>query len=308
MLDLYQVLGIDDRNATAKEIKMKYTKLAIKYHPDKNDNADSKLFELIQKAWAVLGNDDKRKEYDRLYTSINKSKKNDHISLKKDYDAFMQLYKESDHIDKGKDKATDEFNKYMVCDTEHMPDNKNNTNSKNSKNMRLHDNLELQREHEEIEFMHEKIDNIDNEKFNAIFEFYKNKGPREGELTNYTEGGPSAYNMTSHSLFSELDTPFDTEIKIKKSDLNKIKLTKEHTLTPEEVKQDMEKRLKEREAEDNMYKNRDFNSFNTNVKDSYLFLHETGPSDKSTLLLDMLNNDENDLSNLCDKLFELEKK
>lgn len=63
--DLYQVLGVD-KNATDEQIKSAYRKLAMKYHPDKNPgdkNAEEK-FKEIAEAYSVLGDPDKRKEYD----------------------------------------------------------------------------------------------------------------------------------------------------------------------------------------------------------------------------------------------------
>lgn len=65
--DYYQILGID-KNATEKEIRQAYRKLAFQYHPDKNvDNpeANEKMKE-INEAYAVLSNAAKRREYDSL--------------------------------------------------------------------------------------------------------------------------------------------------------------------------------------------------------------------------------------------------
>ncbi|KAI8880617.1 DnaJ-domain-containing protein [Backusella circina FSU 941] len=61
--DLYQVLGIP-KSATADEIKKTYRKLALKYHPDKNPNSADK-FKEISHAYEVLGDEQKRRVYDR---------------------------------------------------------------------------------------------------------------------------------------------------------------------------------------------------------------------------------------------------
>ena len=64
--DLYSVLGVD-KKASPDEIKKAYRKLARQYHPDRN-NGDSKSeerFKEISAAYDVLGDPDKRKQYDR---------------------------------------------------------------------------------------------------------------------------------------------------------------------------------------------------------------------------------------------------
>jgi molecular chaperone DnaJ len=64
--DLYKVLGVD-RKAPPDEIKKAYRKLARQYHPDRNpgDAAAEERFKKISAAYDVLGDPDKRKQYDR---------------------------------------------------------------------------------------------------------------------------------------------------------------------------------------------------------------------------------------------------
>ncbi|HNP23294.1 MAG TPA: J domain-containing protein [Panacibacter sp.] len=71
--DYYQVLGID-KKATQDEIKKAYRKLAVKYHPDKNqgDKDAENKFKLINEANEVLGDPEKRKKYDTLGENWNK--------------------------------------------------------------------------------------------------------------------------------------------------------------------------------------------------------------------------------------------
>src|SRR3954452_23270727 len=64
--DPYSVLGVD-RKASADEIKEAYRKLARKYHPDRNpdDASAEERFKEIQSAYDIVGDPDKRKQYDR---------------------------------------------------------------------------------------------------------------------------------------------------------------------------------------------------------------------------------------------------
>lgn len=65
--DYYQILGVD-KQASEKEIKKAYRKLATKYHPDKNpdDKAAEEKFKEITEAYEVLSDPEKRKKYEQL--------------------------------------------------------------------------------------------------------------------------------------------------------------------------------------------------------------------------------------------------
>jgi curved DNA-binding protein CbpA len=54
MKNYYEVLGLSD-DADEKQIKKAYRKLALKYHPDRNKDADAaEKFREINEAYAVL--------------------------------------------------------------------------------------------------------------------------------------------------------------------------------------------------------------------------------------------------------------
>lgn len=67
MTDYYEILGVSE-NATQDEIKKKYRKLALKYHPDKNPDNDKAedRFKQIAEAYDILGDVGKRNQYDRI--------------------------------------------------------------------------------------------------------------------------------------------------------------------------------------------------------------------------------------------------
>lgn len=65
--DLYEILGVS-KNASQKEIKEAYRKLARKHHPDtnpENRKASEEKFKEINQAYEILGDPKKRAEYDR---------------------------------------------------------------------------------------------------------------------------------------------------------------------------------------------------------------------------------------------------
>lgn len=73
-MDQYSILGVS-RTATANEIKKAYRKLALKYHPDKNNgNKESEeMFKKISDAYSILGDENKRKKYDQTAFADNRS-------------------------------------------------------------------------------------------------------------------------------------------------------------------------------------------------------------------------------------------
>ena len=67
MKDYYSVLGLN-KGVSDDEIKKAYRKLAMKYHPDRNEG-DSKAenkFKEISEAYAVLSDKQKRDKYDQF--------------------------------------------------------------------------------------------------------------------------------------------------------------------------------------------------------------------------------------------------
>ena len=67
--DYYKILEVS-RDATESEIKKAYRKLALKYHPDRNQNDPSaeKRFKEVSEAYSVLSDDEKKKQFDTFGT------------------------------------------------------------------------------------------------------------------------------------------------------------------------------------------------------------------------------------------------
>ena len=85
--DYYEILEVD-KNATQREVKEAYRKLAFQYHPDRNkDNpAAATRMKEINEAYGALSDAEKRRQYDELRQTFGSSA----------YGQFRQTYSEQD--------------------------------------------------------------------------------------------------------------------------------------------------------------------------------------------------------------------
>src|SRR4030043_42171 len=71
--DYHDILGLP-KNASEAEIKKPYRKLAMQYHPDRNPGKEkwaNEKFKAINEAYGVLGDPQKRGQYDQFGTVGN---------------------------------------------------------------------------------------------------------------------------------------------------------------------------------------------------------------------------------------------
>jgi curved DNA-binding protein CbpA len=75
--DYYKILEIN-RNSSDEEIKKAYRKLALKYHPDvNNDRNAAAIFKELNEAYRTLGNANKKRHYDFYYVAGSSIKLDD---------------------------------------------------------------------------------------------------------------------------------------------------------------------------------------------------------------------------------------
>lgn len=112
MKDYYKILGIY-KNASLSEVKTSFRKLALKYHPDKNPGRDASMrFYEITEAYEVLKNQDKRKEYDDIYSQIFSTRN----IARSDASINIKQQKWTEH---GKQKA-EEYSRMKFSDFIHL--------------------------------------------------------------------------------------------------------------------------------------------------------------------------------------------
>lgn len=93
--DYYEILGVE-KNASADEIKSRYRKLALQYHPDRNpDDPDAEdKFKEAAEAYEVLSDPGKRAQYDRFgHAGVNGQGFGDHFRSSEDvFSAFGDIF------------------------------------------------------------------------------------------------------------------------------------------------------------------------------------------------------------------------
>jgi molecular chaperone DnaJ len=93
--DYYEVLGVG-KSASAGEIKKAYRKLALKYHPDKNSEAEAaEKFKEISEAYAVLSDSSKKAQYDQFgHAGFGQRYSQEDIFRGADFSSFADIFEQ----------------------------------------------------------------------------------------------------------------------------------------------------------------------------------------------------------------------
>jgi curved DNA-binding protein CbpA len=331
-INYYDVFGLD-RKASSKDIRKKYRELVNKYHPDKNPDS-SKLFEVIQKAWECLNNDEKRRLYDIHLTNKEKVKKNDHYSLRQQFDDYSDLSKDNP---KSAEQAQLEYKKAFkeLNDKHGLSDYgadqiKIEPISKEEAARRM-DNLLLEREHNDIEYSQTKIfedgEKFDLKKFNAVFNKHKTKKNNQIVPANQVNAFNNNEFGSSFTMLEDFDDPVqsthqDTKnysavnddgsdiVDFDKSNVKGIINEKTNDVDADfDFKKKYDDMLKQREMQTHELNNMPFEKFTTDPNQSYMFTHEIGSDPTGHITFDDdLDSQDSEVVDACNRLLELERK
>lgn len=330
-VNLYDVLDVSP-DCDVKDIKTSYKKLVIEFHPDKM-GGDAEMFELITHAYNILVNSASRAEYDEMF-ALSKQINANHFDLKTKSKSFYEAVEKDNKLKK---KDTTDFKIEFKKGSEDL-DRKHGykrdkeyegTISDKTTKQRLRD-LELAREHDDIENIQEKIfDNgrFDISKFNAAFDVI-HKGHQE--LIPH-QGNPLAFSMTSdygssystvdnyEKLYAEDDdtvgTTFYSSLKlnadknktITKDDIDTLieaEYTKKHNFKDKLYNHSLDERIKERDVETLKLNDRGMQDFDTDPTcGGYSIFDQVKPKNSGNLTWD----DEEDVKLRYQRLLELRK-
>ena len=203
-VNLYDVLNVS-HDATLKEIKSSYRRLAKEYHPDRADG-DSDMFELVSHAYTILTNPNTRKEYNDLY-NLSLQADNDHFKLKSQSIDYHELSsRQTKKMSKDESKRLyEEQNKELNRKHNYNDEDKNGL-KKDDTDRRI-DDLRMMREQDDIENVQDNLfesDKFDLDEFNATYDKYgSNLVNSSGQVVEHVN--PMEYNSISYCNYGSLN-------------------------------------------------------------------------------------------------------
>jgi len=231
--NLYETLGIS-ADASLHDVKKKYKKLAIKFHPDKYLNSDElsedekqtlqEHFNLINIAYDILSDEESKEKYNKArkeYLAAGQAH-----DLKNQFTNFQFNYGD-------KDVAKKDFfseNEKINVDNEKIAEEIRENTKKN-----LNKEFKIEKVDNFDELMNQSTNkNIKKEylnKFNDLFETFKKPANANNEIIAYngedgTTNFEDAFNLLDVSTkdFRDSNLSIDERMKAYQSDFNKLKL------------------------------------------------------------------------------------
>lgn len=105
----YNILGVD-KNAKASEIKKAFRRLALKYHPDRNqgNKTSEQKFKEINEAYEVLKDEQKRNAYDKYGSSAFQQSENGFNYKSSNFEDFSDVFENifEDFMGKDREKSS----------------------------------------------------------------------------------------------------------------------------------------------------------------------------------------------------------
>ena len=97
IVDYYALLEVN-KYATLEEIRQAFKRQAVRWHPDRNRNADTTpQMQLINEAYLILKDSEARKKFDVEYQLFNMHQKKSETSNRQDYSRKNKKYEYPDY-------------------------------------------------------------------------------------------------------------------------------------------------------------------------------------------------------------------
>ena len=263
-MSYYDILQIPT-DANIIDIKKQFRILATKYHPDNHNTGDAKLFSQVAQAYECLSNESKRNDYDKSLQIENTSKNAniDYINYKKSFNDFVSA--------QNIDTATFEIAKKQFHEHMNVYNASFIENTAVDINKRMAD-FEIEREQAELEFSSSMSKSQSKDSFNTIFDNkYKKKSNQIINIEEPLHFNNFNNNMLVYSSFNDEQNSEDVHLENYTSSINCMNNiygnsncygdsieSQFETLKISKSKidnEDIDKRIKEREAEDILFKN-----------------------------------------------------